>query len=158
MDNCYNALWCCGPERHPSLAAPSVSPVSGGTSQKRWQHTESRWQARGWLRSHCCHPPPAEIIHRCTPASHFKPQSPKWACNQGTHIWLKGNLSYYNSANWKKKKVLSYSPCFQWTWYLLSDKCKEMQEESDYSFAYTRFPHLPCSYPHNDTNYSHGLF
>lgn len=58
----------------------------------------------------------------------------------------------------KKKKVLSYSPCFQWTWSLLSDKCKEMQEESDYSFAYTRFPHLPCSYPHNDTNYSHGLF
>lgn len=75
MGNCYNALWHCGPELHPSLAAPYVTP--GGTSQRRWQHAECRWQAGGWFRSHRAHPPPAEVIYRCTlarTASHFKPQ------------------------------------------------------------------------------------
>jgi len=33
----------------PPIAAPYLTPVSGGTSQRRWQHAECRCQTGGWL-------------------------------------------------------------------------------------------------------------
>lgn len=136
MGICYSAH--CGSELHPSLAALYVTPVSGRTSHRSWQHAECRWQAGVWLRSRRVHVLPAEFTYRRTlarTASHFKPHR---AQSKLAIMALTFNLKRtYSITSQLPPPPLSYSP------YFFSNARRCMK--SLINFTYTRFP---CIHPY----------